>query len=503
VPLVLIALGLGRAVGGEGEKPKPAKPAPKLHWHLPRQVAGGIGALQYGMMPYDVVRVAGRLCVSAVSGGNGQAFFYGRNPEGLWIELGGSSDARRISRWATLKDRAAVLVCGRKGLWVTVVAPNEAGEKKVQTFDFHVPEAPKDPMRSYYQYYNVYGADLAAHDGRLFAIYALQEYRSGSRQCQVLLRTSADGGKTWSKAHKLAEHGQSVSRGMSVAVWSGDQKLHVLYPPVPDRRKPQPGPLKHSISEDGGKTWKDGPALPPLPGNKSVQAARVLTRGREVHMLVNETTSSGRVSLYRSSDGGMKWRKPVEVGSFKTFSHMPGLDSCHLEVGKDLLVFGHGYIRSSHSYDRKTGRTRYNFSAGGGLLVSRDDGRSWKKQAFTRGLKGKAFCPRASSRADGGLDLVFGWTDGGSGGMTLLARQALPKPPPEADPAVKKAMAKLVKDLAAADYRERERAAAGLRRFGMAVLPELRVAAKDRDAERSLMAEELLRQLTPPWWKGP
>ena len=66
----------------------------------------------------------------------------------------------------------------------------------------------------------------------------------------------------------------------------------------------------------------------------------------------------------------------------------------------------------------------------------------------------------------------------------------------------KREIAALIGKLAVEDYKVRAAAAARLSARGLTVLPALRRAARDKDPERSLTAEHLLRKLTPPWWKG-
>ncbi len=498
--LLLLAAALAApAAGGEPEKKPVAKPV-KLHWHMPRQInTGSLGDLRYGTVPFDVVRVKLRLCVSVISGGRGQAQFFGRSPEGLWVELAGSTEARQISRWANLGDRVVAVIGGQNGIQATVIAPDAAKDKKVQTFDILMPEDPKEPWGRRRGRVNVLGLDLAAADGKLFALYSRSSYdASGRQRSDVGVCTSADGGKTWSKPNVLAKSDGSSSQGRRLAIWAGARNLHVLYAPLGSGS----AKLKHSTSADAGKTWKDAPELPAPAEGKQLFAVRVFKDGPEVYLVGTESSSGGGAWVYRSSDGGTKWAKPLAIGSVKlTSAGSDALSGCHLAVGKKLLAFGNGWVKGK--YHRSAGRSRYTYSAKGALLLSRDDGASWHVETFTAGLKGSVFCPLAAPSPGGGLDLVFGWTGKGGQSPAFLYRRATLRPPPGQDAAMKALLAKHIENLAAVDYRARERAAAALRGMGLAALPALRKAATDKDTERSLTAEDLLKKMTPPWWKGP
>jgi hypothetical protein len=502
----LAAPALVLALGGSGRagQPKPGKKAAKLHWRLPREMPGAAGSSRYGMLPFDSIRVKGWLCFSAFSGADGQAGFWVRAPGADWNDISGAGESRRMSRWIRFGDRAAVLSGGRHGVHITTFAPEAEAEKRVATHDVRVPAASKDAFRSYHRYYDVYSLDLAAHGERLFALYSLQEYRSGARSYVIQVRSSGDGGKTWDKPHDFTSSSRHFSSGSSGAIWSDGEKLHVIFMP------PQPGPsgkpkLQHRLSTDGGKSWKAAAALPAPAAGKTLGSLRCCrSEGKEVWLLASDVTGSGgRVYLYRSSDGGEKWAKPLRIGKVTAPNANAGpLDGCHLAIGKELLAFGYGALSAKHKYDHKTGRSSYTYSASGGLLVSRNGGASWKAESYAAGLKGRSYAPVPAVRSDGGLDLVFGWTDG-SGALKMLSRDARPSPPPEQAAKVKAGIAKMIAELADKDYRVRERATARLKLMGMAVLPALRRASRDRDAERSLTAEDLLRKMTPTWWKGP
>jgi BNR repeat-like domain len=500
--LALPAVAGGGADGGETPQKTKTKPE-KLYWHLPRRLPGGNSPSRYGTLPFDIIAVKKWLCVSAFSAGDGQALFWARSPEGTWIDTGGSSGSRRMSRWVRLGDRAAALTGGRTGIHLAVISPEAGAEKRYETHDVLVQSEGNAAASRRRQYYDVYALDLAVHEGKLCAASNMGAYVSGNRKYQVAFMSSSDGGKTWSKPKFLAESTNRYSAGgQCLALWSDGKKLHMVYrsPQASGGTNSKP---RHQTSIDGGKTWQDAPALPVPASGSTIQSLRTVRGGKQVYLLASNSASGGRVYLYRSSDGGEKWAAPQAVGKVKAASSSSGaLDGCHLAIGAGKLALGYGGLTRKSNYDRKTRRHTYSTSAIGGLLVSRDAGKTWKAENFTRGLKGRVYAPLPAIRADGGIDLAFGWTDG-KGSLGLLYREARSAPPAGQDERLKAAMATLIKNLAAADYKVRERAASGIKQLGMVALPALRAASRDRDAERSLNAEDLLGKMTPAWWKGP
>ncbi len=501
-PAALAALAAVLALGSLPAAAGEAAPAPdEIHWRLPAEMpvreAGtsrGVGLLPLGMTRVDKVVYA-----AAVTGGRSAALL-AKSGEGSWVEGNGVAQAQRVSRWVPLNGGAAVLVGAQGGVQLVVLKPEAGPDERAVIHDVHAPDEKANANAAFgirRIYYQIYGVDLAVHDGKLIAVYNLVDPTGGVRVPRLLLRSSADGGKSWSEAVTLADSAAGRVPSICLALWSGGKDLHLLQPDKENKG------VVHRVSRDGGLTWKDAPALPAPAEGKTIALARVFRDGKDVLLGVTESANGGAVWLYGSADGGNTWGKPRRIGKVKVAAGNVGpLDTCHLSAAGDAMVFGCGSVTAKHSYDRKTRTSKYSLITSGALLISRDGGTSWKPVDFARGLAGKSYAPRAELRPDGGMSVIFGWTDG-KGSCLMMGREARPGPRPETDPAVKARVAKMVKDLADDDFKVREAAAAGLASMGMSVLPDLRKAAAGKDPERSLTAEDLLRKMTPAWWKGP
>ena len=77
--------------------------------------------------------------------------------------------------------------------------------------------------------------------------------------------------------------------------------------------------------------------------------------------------------------------------------------------------------------------------------------------------------------------------------VVLLAQPAPAVPPPSAVEAER-----LIRQLGANDYHEREAATKALQRMGKSALPALRVACADKDAEVKKRAKRLVDLVAPP-----
>ena len=493
----LLALAASRPGAAAGE----AAPPPGPHWRQPVALPDPAGDMRYGHWPHQVACCGDRLVAAVRATNNQQLLLYVRDAAGTWSELG-TAEGQQVSRFLPDGERLLCLTAGQSGLRLVAVSPGAAADARTATHDVEVPEAP-DQFGRFRQQFNVMALDLAAHGGRLHALCAVAEYTGAGNSLRVTLRSSADGGKTWGKPRNLAE-GQMPQRGPGgagcLALWSGKSQLHALYsPPAEEAGKPAPA-LRHSVSADG-ETWKDAPALPdPAEGAKLATVCPAVDGERALLLAAD---AGGKVWLYRAAADDAGWDKPLPVGQVKTTAPntgMPPLSDCSLSAAPELLVFSQGRLENKQNRDPATGGYTMTFGGSATLLVSRDDGATWSDGKLAAGLAGRAVAPRAAAAPGGAVEAVLAWTDDKGQELLLLGRTGLPAPPAAAEDAVlKEKLAGLVRDLAHADWRQREHAAAEIARFGTAALPALRQAARDGDAERSLAAENLIRRIRPPW----
>jgi hypothetical protein len=497
--LPLLLLPAPAALGGEEP---PEEEAGKLHWTVPERVAAVSGdSRSYGGLAarFADVRVLGdRLLVSAIGPSRG-VLIYERLPGGGWVEHAGPGQVQQVSRWVLLGEQAVLLTGGNGGVQAVVVSPGAAGEDRVKTCDVNVPQAPAGAMAGMFrQHVQVWGVDAAAHRGKLFALSLLSE---SGRNLRVVVQSSADRGGTWSEPEELCRTGQRLSStGSILALWDGGEKLHAVVLQALAEEGGEAGP-RHWTSADGGDTWEGAAELPAPEEGAKILGLRAVADGREAALLVAGGAKLG-AWLYRSSDGGEGWAAPRRLDDLPaTKGRGDPLMHCHLALGARLSAFGRGSVNIKQHHDRKTGRVTMSVTGRCRLTVSRDGGVTWREEPVAEGMAGAPFGPACAPREDGSLDAILGWASKGVARMVLLHRRGLPQAPPPRDQRTTALVAALITDLAHEDYRVRERAAAGLRELGVGVLPDLRRAASEKDPERSLAAEHLIRVITPPWWK--
>ena len=495
---------------GEAAPQKGATPA--VHWTFPRQLAVQQSAARRGyqafLSPTDLVRTeAGALAFvgqSADRWGSGAGVLQAclRPGQGLWQEVeslpSGSLAAAPIPvgrdcalLTSTINSARRFGMGGEEGGIQLSIVPMEAGGK-VRTSDVPVTRPRESKLGMNNDYVQLLGATLAAKDKEMLCAFWLQRNDLAGPVSELCLRTSGDGGTSWKELSPLASVRDARADGV-LAAWAAADGFHLLYSPPPAKPGDKPPPARHAVSADG-TGWKDGsPLLPEKAGDGAPGAlypVLALARGLEVFVLAGDQPgaygSGGRIWLVRSPDGGASWKAPRRVADRRGRTPLAG--QCRLSAGDGVLVCGLAWSDDQGK-------------PGGECLVSRDDGESWQKLDFAAGLAGRAFSPCASVEADGSILVVFGWQDEGATESAVLSRIAGTGPEPGPSEKDSAAIAGLVRDLASDDWRVREKAAAGLRQWGPAALPALREAAKDGDAERSLAAGELLKNVRPPWIK--
>jgi len=487
----------------------------KLYWRLPQALprqagtGGFAGRGRPRAMPFDLAEVNGWLCVSSLcSLSGGHVSLWARNPEGRWSEAHSLVSCQRISRWARLNGRAFAVTGGRNGISLSVFMPAAAADRRWDSRNVPLgPSTEKAPLRSRF-YAQVEALDLATHGKHLCIAAIIRSSRGGRFQEPGLaFWSSADEGRTWTEVKILAKSPSGATGGKCLALWSDGTRLHLVH----RSKEKASGPLRHRTSNDGGRTWSPAPVLPVPARGRAIHSLRTVHGGPKACLLASDSKGGGRVYIYRSADGGLKWDKPLPAGSIKTSTagannSLP-LDGWNLAMADGRMALGYGRASAGKEASRRllhmhrgAGSSGWVFT--GGLLLSSDGGRSWKAEKFNAGVKGRVYAPIPHFGADGGLTVLFGWF-GDGGRSRMLCREARTGPPEDQEAAKKARIAKVIADLAAADYRVRERAAGEIRRMGMDILPALREAARDKDPERSLTAEDLLRKMTPDWWKGP
>jgi len=131
------------------------------------------------------------------------------------------------------------------------------------------------------------------------ALFHLQK-NTPTTDCRIMLRTSSDEGKTWSKAKQLSPDGKytGLTNGRCIRLRTGRILLEAW----------QGGDSYCCLSDDDGQSWRDSQRVRPEKGPCYEPACVELKDGR-VLMLMRTGLGGQFKSL--STDGGETWSAPV------------------------------------------------------------------------------------------------------------------------------------------------------------------------------------------------
>lgn len=138
---------------------------------------------------------------------------------------------------------------------------------------------------------------LRLKDGRIALFYCQKNSESGD--CRVMMRTSADEGLAWAEAEQLSPAGKytGLTNGRSIRLNSGRILLEAW----------EGGDSYCYLSDDEGRTWREGGRARPAAGPSYEPACVELKDGR-VMMLMR--TGAGGQFKSLSTDGGATWSAP-------------------------------------------------------------------------------------------------------------------------------------------------------------------------------------------------
>lgn len=199
-----------------------------------------------------------------------------------------------------------------------------------------------------------------------------------------MLRTSADGGKTWSDARRLPDGILGPIKNKPVQLANGD-----LLCPTSDesREKPSKWTVHFERSSDGGATWA---ATKPLNDGVTISAIQpsVLFLGGEKLLALGRTRQS-KIFQIASNDAGKTW-------SEMTLTALPnpnsGTDAVTLKDGRHLLIYNH----------TPKGRSPLN------LAVSKD-GLKWEAALVMESEPGEYSYPAIIQTSDGLVHITYTW----------------------------------------------------------------------------------------------
>jgi predicted neuraminidase len=205
-----------------------------------------------------------------------------------------------------------------------------------------------------------------------------------------LLRTSADGGKTWSEPRRLPDGFLGPIKNKPVALPDGS----ILCPTSTEGASVQPSWRIHfERTPDLGRTWaKSAPPVPGANGDKPINAIQpsiLFHPGGRLEAIGR--TKEGRIFETWSPDGGRTW-SPLALTQLPNPNS--GTDAVTLADGRHLLVYNHNA--------QSKGRTPLN------VAVS-TDGKTWRAALVLEHEPGEYSYPAVIQTKDGLVHITYTW----------------------------------------------------------------------------------------------
>ena len=195
-----------------------------------------------------------------------------------------------------------------------------------------------------------------------------------------MLRTSDDGGRTWSEARRLPEGIVGPIKNKPVQLANGD----ILSPTSSENAGWR---VHFERSGDGGKTWS---ATPPINDGKSIGAIQPsILFHKDGSLQAVGRTQQEKVFTTSSTDDGQTW-------SALTLTELPnpnsGIDAVTLADGRFVLVYNH----------TPRGRSPLN------VALSKD-GIAWKSVVVLESEPGEFSYPAVIQTRDGLVHITYTW----------------------------------------------------------------------------------------------
>ena len=203
-----------------------------------------------------------------------------------------------------------------------------------------------------------------------------------------MVRTSSDGGRTWSEARRLPDGILGPIKNKPVQLADG-----TIVSPVSTESHSEPSKWRVHFerSSDGGKTWTATPALNDGIAIAAIQPSILFREklGGEKLLAVGRTEQN-KVFSTSSDDGGKTW------SALSLIDDLPnpnaGIDAVTLADGRQLIVYN----------PTTRGRTPL------AVAVSRD-GRAWTKVLTLEDQPGEYSYPAVIQTSDGRVHITYTW----------------------------------------------------------------------------------------------
>ncbi|RBP46070.1 putative neuraminidase [Roseimicrobium gellanilyticum] len=205
------------------------------------------------------------------------------------------------------------------------------------------------------------------------------------------LKTSMDGGKTWSAARKLPEGILGPIKNKPVQLPNGD----ILSPTSNEtHEKPSKWSVHFERSSDLGKTWQK---IGPVHDGVTIQAIQpsILSLGNDTLLALGRSRQD-RVFEVRSTDGGKTWGE-MTLGTLP--NNNSGTDAVTLKDGTHLIIYNH--IGGTPG---KWGGKRTPLN-----LAASKDARNWDAALVLESEPGEYSYPAIIQTSDGLVHITYTW----------------------------------------------------------------------------------------------
>lgn len=198
------------------------------------------------------------------------------------------------------------------------------------------------------------------------------------------LRTSTDGGRTWSTARRLPDGILGPIKNKPVQLSDGT----LLSPTSTEtNERPSKWRVHFERSTDGGQTWTATPPLNDGVELAAIQPSILFHAGGKLQALGR--TRQGRIFETWSDDAGKTWQ-PLRLTELPNPN--AGTDAVTLKDGRHLLVYNH----------TPKGRTPLN------VAISKD-GRTWRTLVELETEPGEYSYPAVIQASDGRVHITYTW----------------------------------------------------------------------------------------------
>ncbi len=201
------------------------------------------------------------------------------------------------------------------------------------------------------------------------------------REWWGMLRTSVDGGRTWSDAQRLPEGILGPIKNKPLQLRNGD----IL---CPSSTEDKGWRIHFERTPDLGRTWEKVEPRRPEPPISAIQPSLLTFSGGVLEAVGR--SRHGRIFEAWSTDNGRTWGEPT------TLTMLPnpnsGTDAVTLRDGRQLLVYNH----------TEKGRTPLN------VAVS-DDGRIWQAALVLESSPGEYSYPAVIQTRDRKVHITYTW----------------------------------------------------------------------------------------------